>query len=654
MSSENIQNGALAVFTRWLVRLLTLGIIFISINQIFSLGFFVGYTLLENRYLYAILGFALPLVFIVYPAKSGAPKPSVPLYDWILALASCLACGYFFLHGMDIVMNGWEMAPPENTIWISVILWLIAVEAGRRAGGLSLACVVIVISLYPIYAEYVPGPLAAFSSPWDLTAAYHAMSGESILGIPLKAFANLIIGFIIFGAALQHTGAGKFFIDFAFALLGHVRGGPAKVAILSSGLMGSMSGSVITNVLTTGPLTISAMKRTGMSGTFAAGVETCASTGGTLMPPVMGATAFVMANMLGVPYAAIVMAAIIPSLLYYYGLFVQIDAYAASHNLKGMPRAELPSVRQTMREGWYYLFAFGALIFMLLVMKRETVAPYYATPLLIIINQVCSKQYRWGMKELLGFIDELGALFANMVAILAAVGLIIGALSVTGLAGTLVNELLTIAGGKPLPLLIMGAITGLILGIGMTSTAAYIFLAILLAPALIAADLDPIAVHMFIFYWGMLSFITPPVALGAFAAATVAGTPPMKTGVEAMRLGSVIYFIPFFFVFEPALVWQGPASGIPIPLINAVVGIFFFASAMQGWVPFIGKLFGDNIQGKILRLLFLAAAITLALPEGGIEGLTTFHLTFFPLVALVILMAMAFFYNKKTPASAPA
>lgn len=647
MTPDSIQNGTLAAFTRWLVRLLTLAIVFFSINQIFNLNFFAGYTLLENRYLYALLACALPLVFIIYPSKNGAEKTSVPFYDWVLALAAFLSCGFFFLNGLDIVMNGWEMAPPDHTIWVSALLWFIAVEAGRRAGGISLAAVVIVISLYPIYAEHVPGPLAAFSSPWDLTAAYHAMSGESILGIPLKAFANLIIGFIIFGAALQHTGAGKFFIDFAFALLGNVRGGPAKVAILSSGLMGSMSGSVITNVLTTGPLTIPAMKSTGMSGTFAAGVETCASTGGTLMPPVMGATAFVMANLLGVPYADIVMAAIIPSLLYYYGLFVQIDAYAASNNLKGLERSRLPSVRSTLREGWYYLFAFGGLIFMLLVMKREMVAPYIATPILIIINQICSRKYRWGIKELLGFIDELGALFANMVAILAAVGLIIGALSVTGLAGTLVNELLTIAGGQPLLLLIMGAITGLILGIGMTSTAAYIFLAILLAPALISAGLDSIAVHMFIFYWGMLSFITPPVALGAFAAATVAGTPPMKTGLEAMRLGSVIYFIPFFFVFEPALVWQGPASGIPIPLINALLGIFFFASAIQGYVPFVGRLFGNNLQGRILRLLFLIAAITLALPEGGIEGLTTFHLTVFPIVALSVLLVMAFLYNKK-------
>ena len=218
-----------------------------------------------------------------------------------------------------------------------------------------------------------------------------------------------------------------------------------------------------------------------------------------------------------------------------------------------------------MKEGWYYVFVFALLIYMLLIMRREALAPYYATPLLILLNQLFSARHRWGWKEVGRFFDALGALFANLVAILAAVGMIVGALSMTGVAATLVNNLLRIAGGSPILLLVMGAITGLILGTGMTSTAAYIFLAILFAPALVEVGLNPMAVHMFIFYWGMLSFITPPVALGAFAAASIAKTSPMQTGFEAMRFGSVIYFIPFFFAFQPAWCWKAPSrndSGI--------------------------------------------------------------------------------------------
>ena len=557
-----------------------------------------------------------------------------------------VTCGYFFANAFNISLRGWEMAPPEIAVYFSFALWLLVLEGGRRAGGLPLAIIVGVMSLYPIYTEYLPNAIAGFSSPPSYTAAYHAMGSESILGIPLRTFAQLIVGFMLFGAALQQTGAGNFFMNLSFALLGKVRGGPAKVSIFSSGLLGSMSGSVITNVLTTGAMTIPAMRRTGIRPVFAAGVETCASTGGVLMPPVMGATAFVMASIMNVPYADIALAAIIPSVLYFFGLFTQIDAMAGRENLKGLPEEELPALGKTLKDGWYYIFAFALLIYMLLVMRREALAPYYATPLLILLNQLFSKEHRWGWKEIGKFFDALGALFANMVAILAAVGLIIGALSMTGVAATLVNDLLRVAGGSSMLLLLMGAFTGLILGVGMTATAAYIFLAILLAPALVQAGVNPMAAHMFIFYWGMLSFITPPVALGAFAAASLAKTPPMKTGFEAMRLGSVIYFIPFFFVFEPALLLQGSALDIIISTGLAVAGIALFAYAMQGYLPFVGPLFIGRRYGLLLRGLLLFAAILTALPAEVIPGWTELHLVLLALGIAGPVVAFAIFINQ--------
>ena len=361
---------------------------------------------------------------------------------------------------------------------MSFLLWFTVVEAIRRAGGLPIAIIVGVASIYPIFADVMPGPIQGFPSSPGQTAIYLSMSREGIMGIPLQAFANLVIGFLLFGVALQQTGGGKFFINLAFALLGHVRGGPAKVAVFSSGLMGSMSGSVITNVMTTGAMSIPAMRRVGFSKSYAAGVEACASTGGVLMPPVMGATAFIMAAFLNIPYGTIALAAAVPSVLYFLGLFIQIDAYAARHDLKGIAHEDLPSLKQTLKEGWYFIFVFVLLIWLLFFLRREAVAPFYATALLIAINQVLPYQ-RWGWEDVKEFFSSSGKLFAELISILAGVGLLIGALSVTGLSGTIANDLIFLAGGNALVLLLMGALTSFILGIGMTVTAAYIFLATL-------------------------------------------------------------------------------------------------------------------------------------------------------------------------------
>ncbi len=460
------------------------------------------------------------------------------------------------------------------------------------------------------------------------------------MGIPLQAFAGLVIGFLVFGVVLQKSGGGKFFINLAFALLGHVRGGPAKVSIFSSGLMGSMSGSVISNVLTTGVLSIPAMRRIGMKRSFAGGVEACASTGGVLMPPVMGATAFVMAMFLDVPYSAVVLAAIIPSILYFLGLFIQIDAYAARNDIKGLPTVELPSLWQTLKEGWYFIFVFALLVWMLLVMQREAVAPFYATALLLILNQL-SRHNRWGWQDLGDALSSAAKLFAELIAILAGVGMLVGALSMTGLSGTIANDFIHLAGGSVPLLLIMGALTSFVLGIGMTVTAAYIFLAVALAPALIqGGGLDPMAVHLFILYWGMLSFITPPVALGAFAAATVAGARPMTTGLQAMRLGSVIYFIPFLFVLNPALIMQGEPLQVAMVFVQALAGVVLFASAMQGYLIGVGRLGHGALQETVIRALVLLSGLTLALPGGGMVPLSQIELLAISLAALVPAVAL--------------
>ncbi|SJN14892.1 TRAP transporter, 4TM/12TM fusion protein, unknown substrate 2 [Halomonas citrativorans] len=626
---------------RWVPATVTVILMLMTLDFLFNLGLLTFVTGLETQFYYAVVALLLPLVFLLWPIRSSQQEQPIPWYDYLLSAATLIVGGYFVVNAVPILERGWAFDAPELAIYASYAYWLLIVEAARRAGGLPIAIIAGVFSLYPLVADIVPGPIQAFPSTLEQTAMYHTMSTESIMGVPLQAFAGLVIGFLVFGVVLQKSGGGKFFINLAFSLLGHVRGGPAKVSIFSSGLMGSMSGSVISNVLTTGVLSIPAMRRIGMSRSFAGGVEACASTGGVLMPPVMGATAFVMAMFLDIPYSAVALAAVIPSILYFLGLFIQIDAYAARHDIKGLPAIELPSLKQTLKEGWYFIFVFALLVWMLLVMQREAVAPFYATALLLVLNQF-SQHNRWGWKDVTETLSSAAKLFAELIAILAGVGMLVGALSMTGLSGTIANDFINIAGGSVPLLLIMGAVTSFVLGIGMTVTAAYIFLAVALAPALIqGGGLDPMAVHMFILYWGMLSFITPPVALGAFAAATVAGARPMETGLQAMRLGSVIYFIPFLFVLNPALIMQGTPLTVVAVFIQAVIGIVLFASAMQGYLMGVGRLGYGALQEIIIRSLILIAGLLLALPGGGMVPLSQWELIGLALAALVpgILLA---------------
>jgi TRAP transporter 4TM/12TM fusion protein len=389
--------------------------------------------------------------------------------------------------------------------------------------------------------------------------------------------------------------------------------------------MGSVSGSVVSNVLTTGVVTIPAMKRTGFAPAYAGGVEACASTGGVLMPPIMGATAFVMASFLGVPYTTVVLAAIVPSLLYYFGLFVQIDGYAARRGLRGLPRAELPSVRGTLADGWQYLFVFVLLVWMLMVLQQEALAPFYATGLLLVINQLWPR-HRLNWRRLGTLIENVSRSLAELAALLAGVGLIIGALSVTGLAGTLANDLVYLAGNNVYVLLVMGALTSFVFGMGMTITACYIFLAIVLAPPLVAAGFDKVAVHLFMMYWGMVSFITPPVALASFVAAGLAGAAPLKVGLQSMRLGSTMYFVPFFFVLNPSLILRGEPLDILIVVATAAIGIWLIGSALEGYMAGFGQL-GDGSAGWAARLLLLAAGLAMALPGGGELGLSHLQLS---------------------------
>jgi len=410
-----------------------------------------------------------------------------------------------------------------------------------------------------------------------------------------------------------------------------------------------MSGSVVSNVLTAGTMTIPTMKRTGFGASYAGAIEACASTGAVLAPPVMGATAFVIAQFLNVSYAEVALAAVIPAALYYLGLFTQVDAYAARNGLKGLPRRELPSLWATIKEGWYYVFVVALLIIMLLHFKRESHAPFYATALLLVLNQLFSKSDRWTLKTVADFLEVNGRTFVELAAILAGCGLLIGAFSMTGVVSSLANDLLRIAGENVFLLLVMCAVTSLVLGLGLTTTACYIFLAILVAPALEKLGLNKMAVHMFIFYWGMLSAITPPVAIASFAAAGIAGAPPMKTGWESMLVGSIIYFIPFFFVLNPALVLQGASPALPalgLGLLIAV-GTLFICGGIQGYQTGLGDLRKAGLLEWPVRLLLVLGGFVLATPGGGIVPLSQAQMTGLGAAILVPTLGLVWLMIRK-------
>ena len=382
---------------RWALVVATAATILLCINQQFSLRFFIGYTQLNTEYFYLLIALMLPFTFLIFPGTGTSPLDRIPWYDILLFVATFACAILLMLSVRKAAEAGWEFGgAPTNVIVAGIIMWAVLMEALRRTGGWSLLLSVFPFTLYPLFADAKwLGPFRGTQSTLEQATAYHVLSGESLLGIPIQAFADTVIGFLVFGTALMMTGAGKFFINISFALCGTFRGGAAKVCIFASGLLGMMSGSIISNVLTAGTMTIPVMKKSGFRASYAAAIEACASTGAVLAPPVMGATAFVIAQFLNVSYAEVALAAIIPAALFYAGLFMQVDSYAARHGLKGIPRAELPKVMDTIKDGWYYIFVIALLIVMLLYFKRESHAPFYATALLLVLNQLFSKDTRW-------------------------------------------------------------------------------------------------------------------------------------------------------------------------------------------------------------------------------------------------------------------
>ena len=597
---------------RWIFILFSFTGVLAAIYQLFHFSF-LG-VMVGDAYYYLLITLFLPLLFLIFPASKTASRQKVPWYDLTLAILSFIGPLYLFLNSYRIIQEGWEIVPPIQTYILGLILLLVVLEAARRAGGLSFALICLFFVTYALYADHMPGLLEGYGCGLRRLVGFFTMGTEGVTGLPMKVVGNILIGYMVFAVALQATGGGQFFLDLASSLMGGFRGGPAKMSIVASGFFGSISGSSISNVLTTGALTIPTMKRTGYPPHYAGAIEAAASTGGVLMPPIMGVTAFVMAEFLAVPYSTICIAAIVPSFLYFGGLFLQIDAYAAKAGLRGLPARELPSFRKTMVLGWFYLAGLAFLIWTLLYLHWETMAPFWASLLLLFLCNV-RRETRLSWRKLVNFVESVGKVLAELVALLCAIGAIVGALSLTGVAHSFSSEIIALAGGDVTLLLILGAITSFILGMGMTITACYVFLALILAPALVKAGLYPLSVHLFIMYWGMASYITPPVALSAFAGAGLAGADPMKTGFKAMQFGFVKYFIPFFFVLNPAILLHGSIGDITISFILVCISVICISYSLEGYVPAYGN------APLWMRALLFAGGFCLGLPWLEIRAL---------------------------------
>lgn len=585
----------------------------IAIAQMLHLPLF-GITIIANAYYYILLAAFLSVAFLVFPARK-ADHARVPWYDWAL-FAVCAATNlYLAWHGFDIIQRGWDMVAPPGPTAAGAVLCLLALEGIRRVGGTVLFAVAAFFAVFPIFADSMPGVLwGASLDPLEAIRA-HSMGVESVIGIPFRTVADLLIGYLIFGVALVVTGGGEFFMDFANALMGRTRGGPAKVAVISSGLQGMLSGSVVSNVITSGVMTIPTMQRCGYRPAYAAAVEACASTGGAIMPPVMGAAAFIMASFLNVPYSEIAVAAILPAYLYYLALTLQADFYAARLGLKGLPEAEIPKLWDTLKDGWVFLFSIVALGYMLVVVRIETHAPLVATAFLIVAAIVRRKD-RFTPRRFVDFLLESGVSIAQLVAILAGIGFLVGSLSITGVAGAFSRELIQYAGGNQFLLLLLGAATSFILGMGMTVSSCYIFLAIVLAPALVESGVPAMAAHLFILYFGTLSYITPPVALAAISAAAINNSNAMQVGFHSIRLGVVLLVVPFVFVINPSLIMQGPWQGIVQTVITTSLGVWLIASGFEFYLYGVGRL------GRISAALLVVAGGLLFLPgwQTGLAG----------------------------------
>ncbi|MFG1496301.1 TRAP transporter fused permease subunit [Saccharospirillum sp. HFRX-1] len=569
------------------IRLLTLAMSFggVALAVVYIFGLI---PLLDLTYYFLLMAMYLPMAYLLLPAHKREVR--VSWMSYLPALAIFCLMLFMASKGRDLVYQTWVPVSESWQLWVAAALMVLILEAARRSGGLIFLCIVIFLGFYPVFADSMPGILWGPPTTLERTIAFNIYSGDAMLGIVTRVVAETIVGFLILAALLVATGAADFFLKLATALMGQAKGGPAKVSVLASGFFGSLSGSIFGNVVSTGSVTIPSMKKAGFPGYYAGALEACASTGGMLMPPVMGAVAFIMADFTNTEYGVIVVAAIIPSLLYFFGLYCHVHGYAAKADLQGLPKADLPSLRETLKEGWPFLVVLGFLVWGLVVMRWERLTPFYASGLLIVLT-LFKKELRITPSKLPDILFQISKLLSQTMALLLPTSFILGGLMATGVAPVIASELVRMGGGSLILVLAIGVGVCIIFGMLGMIVAAYLMLALTLAPALEQiAGLNTLAIHLFIAYYATLAAITPPVALAAFLASRISDSDPLRTSLHAARLGVVLYFVPIFFLFEPALIFQGPLHLTAIWFCFNVIAVMLIAGGSEGRLMLVGKL----------------------------------------------------------------
>jgi TRAP transporter 4TM/12TM fusion protein len=573
------------------------------------------------------LAFAFTLIFCWYPFRSRSPQARPGVLDWACVILGLASIGYLFLRYEYVMTRLAYVTPLERwDLVLGIALTLMVLEASRRTIGPAMPITALLFLIYAILGPYLPPLLRHRGFSLELVIDQLYLTTDGIFGIPLAVSATYVILFVLFGAFLEKSGTGQLFMDFASALAGHSPGGPGKISCISSGLFGTISGSAVANVMVDGWLTIPLMKRTGFRPHFAAAVEAVASTGGQIMPPVMGAAAFVMAEFLGVPYITIAKHAAIPAILYYLALFYAIHFEAQRTGLRGLPREELPSIRSVLIDRGHLFVPVFVIVYLMLVGYTAPMAALWGTLaaavsswmgrlgwlylvvllveyilpgnvmevlgigwLILVAVRLASVDGRAGLRPLVTklFPDALADGAKNALAVASAcacAGVVIGVIALTGAGLQFTSLILAAARDSLVPALVLTMIAGIILGMGMPTTAAYIVQAALLIPALIKLGILPIAAHMFVFYFAIISAITPPVAMAVYAAAGIGKTNLWATGLAAMRLGATGFIVPYMFVYGPSLLFVGSWFDILTTIVSACIGVICLSAALHGWL----------------------------------------------------------------------
>ena len=571
----------------------------------------VGLVLIREQLLAVILGLALATVLVAKPFVRNSPRLLVPWYDVVAAVLCFGACLYVAVFYLDIVDTLFER-PTASVVSGTIIIAGVA-ECLRRTAGPLLFGFVLFFLAFGLMGHLIPGHFQGRDVDLDRLLIYVGLDSNGIIGLPIGVVASIVIAFIFFGSLLNASGGSGFFTEISTALMGRYRGGSAKIAVVASSLFGSISGSAVSNVVSTGVITIPMMKKGGYPSEKAGAIEAVASTGGQLMPPMMGAAAFLMAEFLSVPFTDVILAALIPAVLYYVSLFIQADLYAGRENIKP---AEDVSLRasEVLSKGWPYIIPFFVIIFGLFQLNlRPQTAAMYAVGVTIPIALIWGyRGVRMPWQKTFTALGTTGVAVTNLLMVSGMAGVVIGVLNITGLGFALTQAIIQLSGGNLAVILLMAGAISIILGMGMPTVGVYLLLATLVIPSMVEAGVPPIAAHMFAFYFGILSMITPPVAAAAFAAATVAKSDFLRTGFAAVAFGWPAYVVPFIFALSPEMLWQGTPFEIARIFLLSVAGVFLISA---GWIGFwAGRM------GAPWRIAFVVAGVACLLPGSTIPG----------------------------------